>query len=138
MTRLRPYAILILAVLAVFAGTAGFSYIGLDDAGYTFRNPFVATGLSLSNIVECFTHFRHGGIWMPITYISYMVDIEASKFLGVPLSVLMHIANVIRAIMWIAECRQIFIATKSRSIALNTPIFLLKCRVVLPIFANRI
>ena len=94
MTRLRPYAILILAVLAVFAGTAGFSYIGLDDAGYTFRNPFVATGLSLSNIVECFTNFRHGGIWMPVTYISYMIDIEASKILGIDLSTWMHLVNV--------------------------------------------
>ena len=94
MTRLRPYAILILAVLAVFAGTAGFSYIGLDDAGYTFRNPFVATGLSLSNIVECFTNFRHGGIWMPVTYISYMIDIEASRLLGIDLSVWMHLVNV--------------------------------------------
>ena len=94
MTRLRPYAILILAVLAVFAGTAGFSYIGLDDAGYTFRNPFVATGLSLSNIVECFTNFRHGGIWMPVTYISYMIDIEASRLLGIDLSTWMHLVNV--------------------------------------------
>ena len=82
-------------ILAVFSSVAGFSYIGLDDAGYTFRNPFVATGLSFSNVSEAFTNFRHGGIWMPITYISYMVDIEASKFFGVPLSVLMHIANVI-------------------------------------------
>ena len=85
---------LILAVLAVFAGTASFSYIGLDDAGYTFRNPFVATGLSLSNIVECFTNFRHGGIWMPVTYISYMIDIEASRLLGIDLSVWMHLVNV--------------------------------------------
>lgn len=92
--KLRPYIVLMFAVLAVFAGTAGFSYIGLDDAGYTFRNPFVATGLSLSNMFECFTNFRHGGIWMPITYISYMIDIEASRMLGVDLSVWMHLVNV--------------------------------------------
>jgi len=94
-SRYLPYVLTVFAVLAVFAGTAGFSYIGLDDAGYTFRNPFVATGLSLSNVVESFTNFSHGGIWMPITYISYMIDIELSRFFGVTLSVWMHLVNVL-------------------------------------------
>ena len=86
---------LVLSVLAVFAGTTGFSFIGLDDAGYTFRNPFVATGLSPANIAECFSNFRHGGIWMPATYISYMADAELSKWFGVHLSAWMHSANVL-------------------------------------------
>ena len=86
---------LVFAVLAVFSQTVNFSYIGLDDAGYTFRNPFVATGLSLSNIGEAFTNFRHGGIWMPVTYISYMVDMEVSKLLEMPLSAWMHLVNVL-------------------------------------------
>ena len=86
---------LVFAILVVFARTAGFSYIGLDDAGYTFRNPFVATGLSPSNVAEAFANFRHGGIWMPVTYVSYMVDVEVSSFLEMPLSVLMHLANVL-------------------------------------------
>ena len=94
MTGLRPYAILAIAVLAVFAGTAGFSFIGLDDAGYTFRNPFVATGLSVANIAECLANFRHGGIWMPATYVSYMADMEAARLSGVSLPVWMHLANV--------------------------------------------
>lgn len=94
MFKIRSYVVIVLAILAVFAGAAGFSFIGLDDAGYTFRNPFVATGLSASNVIESFTNFRHGGIWMPVTYIAYMIDIELSKFFGVDLSSWMHLANV--------------------------------------------
>ena len=95
MTKFRPYSLIVLAVLAVFARAVGFSYIGLDDAGYTFRNPFVATGFSWANIVECFTNFRHGGIWMPFTYISYMIDMDASRITGMQLSTCMHLVNVL-------------------------------------------
>lgn len=95
MTKFRPYVLIVLAVLVVFARAVGFSYIGLDDAGYTFRNPFVATGFSWANIVECFTNFRHGGIWMPITYISYMIDMDFSRITGMPLSAWMHLHNVL-------------------------------------------
>ena len=95
MKKIRPYALIVLAVLAVFARAVGFSYIGLDDAGYTFRNPFVATGFSWANIVECFTNFRHGGIWMPFTYITYMIDMDVSRIIGMQLSVWMHLVNVL-------------------------------------------
>ncbi|MBQ9739920.1 MAG: tetratricopeptide repeat protein [Kiritimatiellae bacterium] len=95
MTRFRPYVFIVLAVLAVFARAVGFSYIGLDDAGYTFRNPFVATGFSWANVVECFTNFRHGGIWMPLTYITYMIDMDVSRITGMQLSAWMHLVNVL-------------------------------------------
>ncbi|MBQ3097765.1 MAG: tetratricopeptide repeat protein [Kiritimatiellae bacterium] len=95
MTRFRPYVFIVLAVLAVFARAVGFSYIGLDDAGYTFRNPFVVTGFSWANVVECFTNFRHGGIWMPFTYMSYMIDMDVSRITGMQLSAWMHLVNVL-------------------------------------------
>jgi hypothetical protein len=91
----RPYALIVFAVLAVFARAVSFSFIGLDDAGYTFRNPFVATGFSLANVVECFTNFRHGGIWMPFTYISYMIDMDVSRITGMQHSAWMHLVNVL-------------------------------------------
>jgi hypothetical protein len=80
--------------MAVFAQCAGFGFIGLDDAGYTFRNPFVATGFSLANLSECFANLRHGGIWMPLTYLSYILDVEASDFFGIKLAAWMHSVNV--------------------------------------------
>lgn len=91
----RPYALIVFAVLAVFARAVSFSFIGLDDAGYTFRNPFVATGFSLANVVECLTNFRHGGIWMPFTYISYMIDMDVSRITGMQHSAWMHLVNVL-------------------------------------------
>ena len=75
--------------------TAAFSSIGLDDAAYTFRNPFVAWGLSLPNVVEAFANLRHGGIWMPITYISYMADASFCRVTGFPLIAWMHFINVL-------------------------------------------
>ena len=88
-----------LIVFMLFARTAAFSYIGLDDAAYTFRNPFVAGGLSVSNVVESFTNFRHGGIWMPVTYISYMLDASVCRLTGIPLMGEMHLVNVLLHVM---------------------------------------
>ena len=75
--------------------TAAFSSIGLDDAAYTFRNPFVAGGLSLPNVVEAFTNLRHSGIWMPLTYLSYMADASFCRMTGIPLIGWMHVVNVL-------------------------------------------
>ena len=84
-----------MAVLALFSRSVAFSYIGIDDAAYTFRNPFVASGFSLDNVVEAFANLRHGGIWMPITYISYMVDFSICKMSGIPLMQMLHLTNVL-------------------------------------------
>ena len=87
--------IAVAAVIALFARTAAFSFIGLDDAAYTFRNPFVAGGLSLNNAVEAFANLRHGGIWMPVTYISYMADASFCSMTNLPLIGWMHLGNVL-------------------------------------------
>ena len=84
-----------MAVLALFSRSVAFSYIGIDDAAYTCRNPFVASGFSLDNVVEAFANLRHGGIWMPITYISYMVDFSICKMSGIPLMQMLHLTNVL-------------------------------------------
>lgn len=91
----RLTAALFFVTIVFFAQCVGFGFIGLDDAGYTFRNPFVATGFSWENFRECFANLRHGGIWMPLTYLNYMFDVEASTFFGVKLTVWMHSTNVI-------------------------------------------
>ena len=66
--------LLVAAVWALFARTASFEFVRLDDHDYTFLCPFVATGLSWSNIAAAFSNFTHAAIWMPVTYITYMVD----------------------------------------------------------------
>ena len=85
-----PFLFFVGGVLALYARCIFFSFIGLDDAAYTFRNPFVAGGLSVPNIVEAFTNLRHGGIWMPVTYVSYMLDSSICRWTGLPLMGEMH------------------------------------------------
>ena len=63
-------------VWAVWGQTGGFEYIRLDDNDYTFDCPFVVGGLSWANVKAAFCTFTHGGIWMPLTSISYMADIS--------------------------------------------------------------
>ena len=64
-----------LAVL-LYAPTGNFEFLRLDDHDYTFRCAFVFDGLSWANVKEAFSNFRHAGVWMPLTYISYMADIS--------------------------------------------------------------
>ena len=89
------FLVCMIGVFALFVRTAAFSYIGLDDAAYTFRNPFVAGGLSFGNVFNAFTNLRHGGIWMPVTYISYMLDASICRIAGLPLIGEMHVVNVL-------------------------------------------
>ena len=65
-----------LLVWALFRQTGDFEFLRLDDHDYTYRCAFVKDGLSWANVREAFTNVRHGGIWMPATYISYMCDIS--------------------------------------------------------------
>ncbi len=61
---------------ALFGQSGGFEFLRLDDHDYTFRCAFVKDGLSWANVREAFTNVRHGGIWMPVTYVSYMASIS--------------------------------------------------------------
>ena len=90
-----PFLFFVVGVFALYARCITFSFIGLDDAAYTFRNPFVAGGLSVPNVVEAFTNLRHGGIWMPVTYVSYMLDASICRWTGLPLMGEMHFVNVL-------------------------------------------
>ncbi len=101
-SRLVIFAVCALAlagcVWAVWGQTGGFEYIRLDDNDYTFDCPFVAGGLSWANVKAAFCTFTHGGIWMPLTSISYMADI--SFFGGGPrahhlMSVAWHCVNAV-------------------------------------------
>lgn len=69
---------LLLAGLAglLYLPTGSFDFLRFDDHDYTFRCAFVFDGLSWANLKEAFANVRHAGVWMPVTYISYMVDIS--------------------------------------------------------------
>ena len=68
-------AVVFALAFALFAPSITPTHLGLDDWGYTYGCPFVKDGLSLANISAAFSTFGHGGIWMPLTSITYMADI---------------------------------------------------------------
>lgn len=75
--RCWPFAaLLVLAVAVLYARTSGFTYLRLDDWGYTAGCPFVPSGLTLENIKQAFSRVTYGGIWMPVTFVSYMADVS--------------------------------------------------------------
>ncbi len=69
-------ALLLLLIVAVYGQTADFSFVRLDDHDYTFRCPFVMNGFSLANLKAAFLSVTHAAIWMPVTYLTYMLDIS--------------------------------------------------------------
>ena len=68
----------VFSAVAVFclAVAATDSHLSLDDWGYVYGCPFVKDGLSLRNVKAAFATLGHGGIWMPLTYVTYMADIS--------------------------------------------------------------
>lgn len=70
--------LLFTTILLFFFRAVTSGHLSIDDWGYTCGCPFVKDGLSLVNIKTAFSNFSHGGIWMPLTYITYMSDISIS------------------------------------------------------------
>ncbi len=68
--------LMVAMVLGIYVQTIGFGFLRFDDPDYTFACPFVKDGLSWSNVCEAFRNMRHGAVWMPLTWISYMADIS--------------------------------------------------------------
>ena len=68
--------LLVALVWGLFHQTGDFEFLRLDDHDYTYRCDFVKDGYLRANVREAFTNVRHGGIWMPATYISYMCGIS--------------------------------------------------------------
>lgn len=66
----------IAVVFFLFSWGITDGHIGLDDWGYTSGCPFVKDGLRLQNIARAFSDFGYGAIWMPLTFISYMIDVS--------------------------------------------------------------
>ena len=107
--------LLMLLVWALFRQTGDFEFLRLDDHDYTYRCAFVKDGLSWANVREAFTNVRHGGIWMPATYISYMCDISLfGPGAGAHhlVNVAIHALNAV-LLLWLL----VVLATKSTKIA---------------------
>lgn len=91
-------AVLVAGVLAIYGQTGGFEQLSYDDEGYTVTCRFVKDGLSFANVLESFTDLTWGGIYMPITYTSYMAVISLFGPVHGPqhlVSVLFHALNAV-------------------------------------------
>jgi len=74
--QLLPALLLAGIAVALFAAAISDGHLQLDDWGYTAGCPFVAQGLSCANLAQAFRDLGHGGIWMPLTYATYMADVS--------------------------------------------------------------
>jgi tetratricopeptide (TPR) repeat protein len=106
-SRLRLLLVLPLAVLALalFWPATGFDFVKLDDDQYICLNPHVLTGLSPANVRWAFTTV-HEQWWLPLLWISYMVDTElfGTGPFGYHLTnVLLHAVNA--ALLFWVLCR---------------------------------
>jgi len=81
---------LILAILVVYYQTNNYDFVLLDDDVYITNNPFIKGGWNSENIKWAFSN-SHGGFWIPLTWLTYMVD---SQLHGLDAGYY-HITNVI-------------------------------------------
>ncbi len=65
--------LLAFVTLAIYAQTANHGYVAYDDDQYVYKNPWVQTGITASNVGWAFTTFFYSN-WHPLTWISYMLD----------------------------------------------------------------
>ena len=69
-------AAIVAAVWAVWFQTGGFEYILLDDNLYVWENEHVAGGFGWASFAGVCRDLTQGGIWMPFTSLTYMLDIS--------------------------------------------------------------
>jgi tetratricopeptide (TPR) repeat protein len=69
------YALLVIAVIAVFYQVLGHEFVDFDDITYVVENPHVTSGITLGGLIWAFTQ-SYEGYWAPLTWLSYMADVE--------------------------------------------------------------
>lgn len=107
-------ALLILATLAVYWQVAGFDFTNIDDELYVKLNPFIADGLTPARVQWSLTT-TYNCIWMPLVWMSYMVDHDVSSrfssfYLGNAdphvchaTNLLLHVVNVVLLFLVLAS-----------------------------------
>jgi len=78
------------ATVWLFWPAASFDYINFDDPQYVSANPYVRQGLTAISARWAFTSV-HESYWIPLTWLSYMVD---ASLLG-PKAGSYHVTNII-------------------------------------------
>jgi protein O-mannosyl-transferase len=87
---LTIYLLLLAAIAVVFGQLRHYELVDFDDLAYVTANPKITAGLTVDSVVWAFTR-AHEGYWSPLTWLSYMADIQ---FFGVHSGAL-HMTNVL-------------------------------------------
>jgi tetratricopeptide (TPR) repeat protein len=85
------------SVVVVYAPVWQYDFVSWDDPQYVSENPHVLGGLSWQSLRWAFTT-AHAGLWIPLTWISFMVDIDvygAGAGGHHFTNVLLHLANTL-------------------------------------------
>ncbi len=93
-----------LLTVGAFAGAVTGGHLHLDDWGYTYGCAFVKDGLGAGNLLRAFSDVGNGGIWMPLTYITYMADVSllgGGWFVHHGVNVFLHGINAALAFLFI-------------------------------------
>jgi len=69
------YAILTVAIFAVYGAVLRFGFVNYDDPVYLALNPNVRDGVTWNGVVWAFTTYFAGN-WFPLTWISHMLDCQ--------------------------------------------------------------
>jgi tetratricopeptide (TPR) repeat protein len=74
-----------------------YDFVSFDDPSYVSDNPHVAGGLTWAGVTWAFTT-GHAGYWIPLTWLSYMAEVQAGAVNAGGhhvTNVLLHIANTL-------------------------------------------
>ena len=85
------YLVLAISVLLVYWQVREFAFVSYDDDVYVYQNAHVPNGLTREGIVVAFTTAPAGGNWMPLTWLSFMLDCQLFGLKPGP----MHLVNVL-------------------------------------------
>jgi hypothetical protein len=88
------YIFLIVITLAVYSRVTEFGFVQFDDGVYVMSNDHVKTGLTAANIRHALT-FTQDANWIPLTWVSLMLDAEATTGQDTENAAVYHRTNVI-------------------------------------------
>ncbi len=89
--------VLVLAA-TTYAPVRNYPFVSFDDPTYVSENPRIAAGLTPVAVGQAFTS-THAGYWIPLTWLSYMVDVEVAGNVDARThhvtNVVLHLANTL-------------------------------------------
>lgn len=106
-------ALLVIITLAVYWRVATFDFINFDDEPYVTYNPRVAEGLTVDGVKWALTS-TYQSIWMPLVWISYMVDHDLSTNLTgfTSAGADPHVCHVTNVLLHIANSLLLFLCLR--------------------------